>query len=356
MKIAFLAAANSPHTVKWANAFAEEHEVTVFSLPDQKDEQGELSEKVTVTYLPFTTAQGGYKKNAAQLKSELSSGGFGVVNAFGATTYGFLAAKAKAPNVLLTVLGPDVYAEAERGLKGFVKKSVKHAAAVLAAAPNVITRVKTLYKKEKPYFVAPFGVDTEVFKKLGGEKPEDSMCFGSLKALEYGNGVDLVVDAFAKYLEKTTGAATLKIVGTGSLEGSLKQKVQGMGIADKVEFLGHVKNADIPKVLDTIDVTVQMGDAEAFGVPGIESMACEVPVVASDTVGASEYILNGVTGYLVKIGNVDRCCECMMELREKAACRHMGELARGDIKESYEFANCKEKYEEALRAAGSRVM
>ena len=106
----------------------------------------------------------------------------------------------------------------------------------------------------------------------------------------------------------------------------------------------------------TTDVRDLLGDAEAFGVPGIESMACEVPVVASDTVGASEYILNGVTGYLVKIGNVDRCCECMMELRDKAAREHMGELARGDIKESYELAACREKYEEALRAVGSRVM
>ena len=79
-------------------------------------------------------------------------------------------------------------------------------------------------------------------------------------------------------------------------------------------------------------------------------------MVASDTVGASEYILNGVTGYLVKVGNVDRCCDCMMELRNKAAREHMGELARGDIKEEYELRDCKAKYEHALRAVGSRVM
>ena len=66
------------------------------------------------------------------MKSELASGGFGVVNAFGATTYGVLAAKAKAPNVLLTVLGPDVYEGVDRGGKGLVKKSVKHASGVLA--------------------------------------------------------------------------------------------------------------------------------------------------------------------------------------------------------------------------------
>lgn len=356
MKIAFLAAANSPHTIKWANAFAPEHEVTIYTLPEQKDEHGELDGKVNVVALPFGAAQNGYKKNAAQLKAYLVAENFGVVNAFGATTYGLLAAKAKAPRTLLTVLGPDVYAEAERGAKGVVLKSIKHADGVLAAAPNVITRVQALFKKEKPCFVAPFGVDLDRFHKTAADRPEDSMCFGSLKALEHENGVDLVLDAFGKYLEKTTGEATLKIVGTGSQENNLKQKAQGMGIADKVEFTGYVKNADMPAVLSTMDATVQMNAAEAFGVPGIESMACEVPVVASDTVGASEYILNGVTGYLVKIGNVDRCCESMLELRKKAAREHMGELARKDMIESYDLQNCKAKYEEALRAVGARVM
>lgn len=356
MKIAFLAAANSPHTIKWANALADGNEVTVYSMPEQKDEAGELDAKVNVVYLPYTSAQGGYKKNAAQLKTYLAAENFGVVNAFGATTYGVLAAKAKAPRVLLTVLGPDVYAEVERGAKGIAVKSIKHADGVLGAAPNIITRTKALFKKEKQYFVVPFGVDLDLFKKTASDRPEDSMCFGSFKALEHENGVDLVIDAFAKYLEKTAGAAILKIAGTGSMESSLKQKVQSLGIDDKVEFIGYVKNADIPAVLNTVDATVQMNAAEAFGVPGIESMACEVPVVASDTVGASEYILNGVTGYLVKIGNVDRCCESMMELRNKAAREHMGELARKDMIESYDLKNCKVKYEDALRKIGARVM
>ena len=118
MKIAFLAAANSPHTIKWANAFAENNDVAVISLPEDKDNFGELSEKVSVTYLDVPASQGGFKKNAAQVKSVLASGGFGVVNAFGATTYGVLAAKAKAPNTVLTVLGPDIYASVDLGKKG----------------------------------------------------------------------------------------------------------------------------------------------------------------------------------------------------------------------------------------------
>ncbi|MEA5003610.1 MAG: glycosyltransferase family 4 protein [Christensenella sp.] len=355
MKIAFLAAANSPHTIKWANVLADGNEVSVLSLPEDKDSFNELNEKITVTYLDASAAQGGLKKNAGQVKTILASGNFGAVNAIGATTYGVLAAKAKAPHTVLTVLGPDIYASVDLGKKGLVAKSFKHAEAIIAAAPNMVTRLKQLFKKEKNYFVAPFGVDLGAFQKKAVGKKEGTICFGSLKALEYGNGVDMVIEAFAKFLQKAAGEATLKIVGTGTMESSLKQQAQSAGIADKIEFVGYVPNAQMPDMINSMDVTIQMSATEAFGVTGIESMACCVPVIASDTVGASEYILNGVTGYLVKVNNTDRCCECMLELRDKAAREHMGQLARNDMEESFDLAKNKVKYEEALRSVAARV-
>lgn len=355
MKIAFLAAANSPHTIKWANVLSQNNEVSVLSLPEDKDSFGELHKKVTVTYLNTPASQGGLKKNAGQVKSLVTSGGFGVVNAIGATTYGVLASKAKLPHTILTVLGPDIYASVDLGKKGLVAKSFKHAEAVIAAAPNMVTRLKQLFKKEKNYFVVPFGVDLGAFQKKAVDKKEEAICFGSLKALEYGNGVDMVIEAFAKFLQNAAGEATLKIVGTGTMESSLKQQAQSAGIADKIEFVGYVPNAQMPDMINSMDATIQMSAAEAFGVTGIESMACCVPVIASDTVGASEYILNGVTGYLVKVNNTDRCCECMLELRNKEAREHMGQLARNDMEESFDLLKGKDAYEKALRSVAARV-
>ena len=101
-----------------------------------------------------------------------------MANALGATTYGVLAAKAKAPNVLLTVLGLDVYEGVDRGGKGLVKKSVKHASGVLAAAPNVITRTVRL-QKGPAVFCGSVRRGYGGIQKIGAEKPEDAMCFGS---------------------------------------------------------------------------------------------------------------------------------------------------------------------------------
>ncbi len=344
MKIAMLAAANSPHTVKWANELAKAHEVTVFSMPSQKDALGELT--VTVQYL----AQDNVKACAKEIKTMFAGQSFDVVNAFGATTYGYMAALAKLPHVLLTVLGPDIFLQADTGLKGWVKKSIKNAQAVCAAAPNMVTRVKQLFKKEKECLVTPFGLDLELFTPAEKTQKE-SLCFGSTKLLEEGCGVDLVLQAFAKYLKESGKNAVLKIAGDGALQAAMQQQAQSLGIADRVTFAGRIKNAEIPAFWADVDIAVQMNGAEAFGVCAVEAMACGVPVVSADTVGASEYILNGVTGYLVKAGNVARCCECMMDLSYASAREKMGQGARQDMEERFAMANCATLYEKALEAA-----
>ncbi len=349
MKIAFIAAANSPHTIKWVNALSGTgNEVKLFSLPDHKDSYNEISEKAAVSYLPFSAGQKGFKKNAAQLKAYLEADSFDASAAIGLTDYCFMAMKAGAKKLLPVSTGTDVMDVQQQGGKGQLVKSIKYAGKVLAASGSVISSIKEVYKKEAEYFTVPFGVDTELFKpaKTGfGEPP----VFASVKFLERRNNVGLVIEAFGKYLQKH-GDARLKIIGDGSAESELKRKAQDLGVSDKVEFAGYVKNADMPGALSGVDVAVQMTDEECFGVSGIEAMAMGIPLVASDTHGASEYVLNGVTGYLVKRGNTDACADRMADLlKDKASYEKMGSLCRDDIAQNYELSACAEKFIKALK-------
>lgn len=352
MKIGFIAAANSPHTIKWVNAMIQKgHEAAVFSMPDHEDKHKEISEQAQVHYLPFNLAQNGVKKNAKALRELVNKSGFDVINAIDASSYGFLAARAKLSHLLLTLTGKEIYVDAMLGKKGFIKKSLKQADAVLMAAANSQTQLTNLFKIEKKYFVVPFGVDMELFSKKDTPKNANSITFCSYKMLEESNGVDMVIEAFSKFLKDWDGSATLKIAGEGSLEKQLQQQAQSLGIGAQVEFLGYVPNAKMPDVFNTSDIAVQMSTVESFGVGGVESMACEVPVVASDTIGASEYILNGVTGYLVKVGNTNTCAERMLDLARDADGRHrMGASARDDVQSLYNLEQCADKYEEALKA------
>ena len=351
MKIAFVGAGNSPHVIKWVNALAGEgHEVKLFSMPDHKDAYGEIDGKVEIVYLPTASGENGAKKNASQLKAYLSAESFDAVNAFGMASYGFMAAKAKAERLLLTSTGLDIYRMKLNGTRSFVMKALKQAKGVLATAPNVITHIKENYKKELRYFAVPFGVNMELFKKDRRAENENPV-FGSVKFLEDYNGVEAVIEAFYKYTKKYDENARLKIVGDGTEESELKRKVSELGISGSVEFTGYVKNSEMPAVLNTIDVVVQMSPDECLGISGIEAMACEIPMVASDTNGASEYVLNAVTGYLVKAGNTDACADRMADLLKDPSARdRMGGLCRNDVEESYDLKKCLPKYIEALKS------
>ncbi len=352
MKLAFVAAANSPHTVKWVNALVGKgHTITLYTMPDHQQQHGELHDGAEVVYLPANSGPDGIKQNTAPLKLFLKNGAFDAVVAMDLSTYAFMAIKAKAKKLLAVSTGLDVYNAAKAGNKAAVLTSVKKAIAIAATAPNIITKIKELYKKEKQYFVTPFGVDMEKFNKKQVERGQE-VTFGSIKFLEPWNSVDLVIEAFARFLSRTDVPARLKIVGDGSQEDALKQKVESLGIQEMVEFLGYVNNDDMPDVINTMDVAVQMTAEECFGVSGVEAMACEVPLVASDTVGASEYILNGVTGHLVKAGNVNACGDKMIDITKNPQARaKMGEACREDMLPLYDLKDCVEKFEEALNAA-----
>lgn len=357
MRIAVLGAADSPHVVKWVNALAEAgHEMVLYSMPNQKDAFEEITKNAEIVYLPFAEAAGGIKKNAGPLKTFISEGGFKATAAFDMLTYGLMAVRAKIEHLLLVSTGLDIVNAVRSGQKSTAVKVIAAADAVCATAPNVITRIKDIYKKDQEYFVTPFGVNMDLFRPMEVERSA-AVTFGSLKSLEYYDHVDYVIEAYKKFREQYTEDSLLRIVGGGQAMAELKALTERLELTENVEFLGYVRNADMPAVINTLDVAVQMPDDECLGISGIEAMACEVPVISSDTDGASEYILNGVTGYLVKTGNVNRCAGKMAELAEDKDLREsMGFHARQDVVEQYNLPDCVRKFEAALQAAsGSRV-
>jgi glycosyltransferase involved in cell wall biosynthesis len=46
-------------------------------------------------------------------------------------------------------------------------------------------------------------------------------------------------------------------------------------------------------------------EKESFGLAALEAMACEVPVISSNTGGLPELNIHGVTGFMSDVGDVD---------------------------------------------------
>lgn len=91
--------------------------------------------------------------------------------------------------------------------------------------------------------------------------------------------------------------AELTLIGKGSLEPSLRRLVAGLGLEDRVRFIGAVDHAGIQEHYHRADILALATRYEGFCIPILEAMAAGLPVLASDTPPLGEIL--GGTGMIV---------------------------------------------------------
>jgi N-acetyl-alpha-D-glucosaminyl L-malate synthase BshA len=112
--------------------------------------------------------------------------------------------------------------------------------------------------------------------------------------------VEDVVYIFKKIHEKVP--SKLLMIGDGPERQNCEQLCRELGICDDVRFLG--KQDAIEELLAICDLFLIPSESESFGLAALEAMACEVPVISSNSGGLPEVNIHGVTGYLSDAGNV----------------------------------------------------
>lgn len=350
MRIAFLAARKVIHTVKWVNEFARRgHEVHLITMHDGGDP---LEESVHVHVLPFAPPVG-YYLNAPVTRKLLRELKPDVVNAHYASGYGTLARLSGYRPLLLSVWGSDVY--------DFPYKSFVHRALIrrnLAAADRIAStshamkqQTERLYRPKYPIAVTPFGVDCTKFSPRQNGRTSSVFRIGTVKALKPKYGIDDLIRAFALARDAGLGASELIIAGEGPQEAELRELAQTLGVAESVRFLGRVAHAEVPKVLNSLDVFVALSilDSESFGVAVVEASACGLPVVVSDVGGLPEVVVHGSSGFIVPKRDPAAAAARILELaRDEGLRNSMGSWGRQFILSKYEWSHTADEMEEVL--------
>ncbi|WP_329133463.1 glycosyltransferase family 4 protein [Streptomyces sp. NBC_00670] len=137
----------------------------------------------------------------------------------------------------------------------------------------------------------------------------------------------------------------LLIVGGGPYEGDLRRLARETGVADSVRFTGSVPWADLPAHYGAGDVfampcrTRRGGlDVEGLGIVYLEASATGLPVVAGDSGGAPDAVLDGETGWVVRGGEPAEAADRISALlSDEALRRRMGERGRQWIEEKWRW-------------------
>jgi PEP-CTERM/exosortase A-associated glycosyltransferase len=153
---------------------------------------------------------------------------------------------------------------------------------------------------------------------------------GSMYAYE---GLPLLIDALPKVLEAEPRARLL-LAGGGPDEAAVRARVETLGIADKVLFLGRVPHSEVTRYYGLVDIFVyprkrmRLTDLVTPLKP-LEAMASGRLVVASDVGGHRELIRDGETGVLFAAGDRDDLVRKLVELiRNRDGWQAMRETAR----------------------------
>jgi phosphatidylinositol alpha-1,6-mannosyltransferase len=157
-------------------------------------------------------------------------------------------------------------------------------------------------------------------------------------------GQDTLVRALPEVRRAIPGTALL-LVGAGPYQAELVRLAASHGVADAVVFTGGVPHAELPAHYAAGDVfampcrTRRRGlDVEGLGIVYLEAAATGLPVVAGDSGGAPDAVLDGQTGYVVGGRDVGAVAERLVELlRDADLRRRMGAAGRAWVERDWRW-------------------
>ena len=97
--------------------------------------------------------------------------------------------------------------------------------------------------------------------------------------------------------------AKLMLVGEGPEREKIELPCKKLDILDKVIFFG--KSNEIDKILAFSDLFLLPSETESFGLAALEAMASSTAVISSNTGGIPEVNIQGVSGFLSNVGDID---------------------------------------------------
>ena len=154
--------------------------------------------------------------------------------------------------------------------------------------------------------------------------PAEARVLGIIARLTEQKGHRILLDAMGQ--RPDLGAAHLVIIGDGPLAGDLQRQAAGLGLKDRVRFLGARR--DLGNILAAIDAFVMPSFWEGLPLSMVLAMGAGLPVVATRVAGIPEVVQDGVSGLLVAPGDSEALGAALSRvINDKTTAAQLGQAA-----------------------------
>lgn len=254
--------------------------------------------------------------------------------------------------VVTTLHGTDItLVGRDASYNPVVTFSINQSDGVTAVSENLRQETLDHFEITRDIRVIPNFIDLDRFKLKEKTHFKQAIAPGQERVLVHTSNFRKVkrtldvIQIFKRVQDKLP--SKLLMVGDGPDRTQAEQLARDLGVADNVRFLG--KQDAIEEILSVADLFLIPSQSESFGLAALEAMACRVPVVSSNVGGLPELNVQGVTGFLCDVGDVDAMAEKSLYVLED--CDRLEAFKEAALKhaEKFKLANIMPQYEQYYR-------
>lgn len=201
----------------------------------------------------------------------------------------------------ITLVGKDASYEP------VVTFSINESDGVTAVSENLRQETLDQFAIRRDIQVIPNFIDLDRFKRQKKEHFKKAICPNGEKLIVHTSNfrrvkrIDDAVQVFNKINQQIP--SKLLLSGDGPERPRIEKLCRDMGIYGDVRFLGKLDAVE--EVLSVADLFLMPSENESFGLAALEALACEVPLITSNAGGLPELNVQGVTGFLSNVGDIN---------------------------------------------------
>jgi glycosyltransferase involved in cell wall biosynthesis len=180
------------------------------------------------------------------------------------------------------------------------RHALRHVDAVLVENAQMLQQVKSFGQRRA--LKAPPGVDTTLWFPPSGGWRRNGYLLSVCRLDDPRKGLERIVRAYEQLVKADRATPILVIAGQGSLAKSIVGLLAELELSARVRVAPDLATSELAEVYRGASVFVQASYEEGLGLAVLEAMASGLPVVATDTAGTRETVVDGATGWLVPQG------------------------------------------------------
>ncbi|SKB84625.1 N-acetyl-alpha-D-glucosaminyl L-malate synthase BshA [Parapedobacter luteus] len=251
--------------------------------------------------------------------------------------------------VVTTLHGTDItLVGKDASYSPVVTFSINQSDGVTAVSQNLKEETLSYFDVQREIRVIPNFVDLDRFSLKPRQHFKQAIAPGDERILVHTSNFRKVkrttdvIRIFKKVQQEVP--SKLLMVGDGPERTAAEQLSRELGVANDIRFLG--KQDAIEEILSVSDLFIIPSGSESFGLAALEAMACKVPVISSNTGGLPELNIDGVTGFLSDVGDVDSMAANAIHILEDSARLAQFKEAALERAKDFKLANIMPLYEQ----------